>query len=377
MIVDKMDYIFAIAKEQNLTRAAKSLFVSQSTLTMYLNRVEGELGIKLFDRSKTPILPTPAGELCIEELKKIRQIETRLSGRLQQLAHPEEILNVGIGLMHSVAWMPRLLPLFHEHYPDVSVRLIEQGDELLLKALQSNDADIIIGGMPVSTQDVTVTLALEQLLLIVPRAFNIIPSWAYTGNSYENPYEIDPKQLQGLPLILPSTVNDIGGITNQTSLLALNASIEAARAGEAGRGFSVVATEISGMATRTKEATVHITELISNVSNAIMEVVGVVSKMVEGINDEKTGTSNAEESFESIADNTRAIQNNADTLSRSISELQNANKEIVDSIQTISAISQQVSAHAGETMQAEEENVNVMEDVSAIMQKLATLASRS
>ena len=178
MIVDKMDYIFAIAKEQNLTRAAKSLFVSQSTLTMYLNRVEGELGIKLFDRSKTPILPTPAGELCIEELKKIRQIETRLSGRLQQLAHPEEILNVGIGLMHSVAWMPRLLPLFHEHYPDVSVRLIEQGDELLLKALQSNDADIIIGGMPVSTQDVTVTLALEQLLLIVPRAFNIIPSWA-------------------------------------------------------------------------------------------------------------------------------------------------------------------------------------------------------
>ncbi len=74
MMIDKMDYIFAIAREQNLTRAAKRLFVAQSTLTMYLNRVEQELGIKLFDRSKTPILPTPAGALCIEELKKIRQI---------------------------------------------------------------------------------------------------------------------------------------------------------------------------------------------------------------------------------------------------------------------------------------------------------------
>ena len=215
MIIDKMDYIFAIAKEQNLTRAAKRLFVAQSTLTMYLNRVESELGIKLFDRSKTPILPTPAGELCIEELKKIRQIEARLSVRLQQMAHPEETLNVGIGLMHSAAWMPRLLPLFHELYPDVSINLIEQGDELLLQSLQTNDADVVIGGMPVGNQDAAVKLALEQLLLIVPRAFNLVPPWAYAGNSCKNPYEITPKQLQGLPLILPSAANDIGGITKQ------------------------------------------------------------------------------------------------------------------------------------------------------------------
>ena len=70
MMIDKMDYIFAIAREQNLTRAAKRLFVAQSTLTMYLNRVERELGIKLFDRSKTPIQLTPAGALCIEELNR-------------------------------------------------------------------------------------------------------------------------------------------------------------------------------------------------------------------------------------------------------------------------------------------------------------------
>ena len=66
-----------------------------------------------------------------------------------------------------------------------------------------------------------------------------------------------------------SIVEIISKIANQTSLLALNASIEAARAGEAGRGFSVVATEISGMATQTKDATGNIAELIQNVSGAI------------------------------------------------------------------------------------------------------------
>ena len=213
MMIDKMDYIFAIAREQNLTRAAKRLFVAQSTLTMYLNRVEQELGIKLFDRSKTPILPTPAGALCIEELKKIRQIEARLTVRLQQMAHPEETLNVGIGLMHGAAWMPSLLPLFHEIY--LSINLIEQGDELLMQSLRSNDADLVVGGMTPGSQETSVELALEQLLLIVPRSFNLVPPWAYSGNSSKNPYEITPKQLQNLPLILPSAANDIGGITRQ------------------------------------------------------------------------------------------------------------------------------------------------------------------
>ena len=86
------------------------------------------------------------------------------------------------------------------------------------------------------------------------------------------------KQLQELDEYMDkmnSIVELIQGVTSQTSLLALNASIEAARAGEAGRGFSVVATEISGMAVQTKEATVQITELIQNVTGAINSVVAV------------------------------------------------------------------------------------------------------
>lgn len=166
----------------------------------------------------------------------------------------------------------------------------------------------------------------------------------------------------------------IGGITSQTGLLALNASIEAARAGEAGRGFSVVATEISGMATRTKEATGNITQLIDNVSSAIREVVGVISQMVSGINEEKEGASNAAGSFEAIQSNTYSIRDNMKNLERTVIELKEANQLIVDSVQTISAISEEVAAHASETMNAEEENAVVMEEISGILQGLVALA---
>ena len=52
MLYEKLDYVLAIAEEQNLTRAAKKLYISQPTLTMYLNRLEENLGVKLFDRKK-------------------------------------------------------------------------------------------------------------------------------------------------------------------------------------------------------------------------------------------------------------------------------------------------------------------------------------
>lgn len=167
-----------------------------------------------------------------------------------------------------------------------------------------------------------------------------------------------------------SIVNLIEEITSQTGLLALNASIEAARAGDAGRGFSVVASEISNMATQTNDATVHITQLISNVSNAINEVVDVIYQMISGINEEKQSTENTAGSFDTIQSNTFAIRNNITNLVHSIAELKDANRVIVDSIQTISAVSEQLSAHACETMDAEEENVMILENLSNKMKEL-------
>ena len=173
-----------------------------------------------------------------------------------------------------------------------------------------------------------------------------------------------------------SIVELIGGITSQTSLLALNASIEAARAGEAGKGFSVVATEITGMASQTKDATIKITELINNVTSAINEVVTVIQQMIGGINQEKESAQNTADSFSSIHENTLSIQNGIQNLTTSTSELKDANQVISDSVQTLSAISEELTAHAHETLEAESKNTDILDNIASKMQELVTFTQK-
>lgn len=173
-----------------------------------------------------------------------------------------------------------------------------------------------------------------------------------------------------------SIVEIINGITSRTALLALNASIEAARAGEAGRGFAVVAGEISNMATQTKEATVHITELIANVSEAITKVVTYIKGMLVEINAEKEITESTAKSFEQISDSSDVMSQSVNRVTEILTELVKANTDIIDSIQTISGVSEEVTAHASETLDAEEDNVTRLEEVSSLMADLKELTAK-
>ena len=134
-----------------------------------------------------------------------------------------------------------------------------------------------------------------------------------------------------------------------------------------------MATEISGLATQTKDATTHITELIGNVAGSIEEVVNVIHNMLEGINREKDTTENAAESFKTIEQHTYVIRDNVDQLKDSVEQLKTANQEIADSVQTISAVSEQVSAHASETLHAEEENMEHLQTITNRAKELLSM----
>ena len=141
MDVKYLNYILAIANRHNMTKAAEDLFVSQSSLSQYLSRLEQELGTPLFVRSKNELSLTPAGTLYVEAAQKVIEIQKELYRSIDALSQKGRI-RTGVTSKWGLRMLSEIIPLFREQYPGVLIEITENNAPDLKDALNAGNLDV-------------------------------------------------------------------------------------------------------------------------------------------------------------------------------------------------------------------------------------------
>jgi LysR family hydrogen peroxide-inducible transcriptional activator len=151
MNLQQLEYIVAVDTYRHFGKAAQHCFVAQATLSMMIKKLEQELDVVLFDRSKQPVLPTETGRSIIEQARVIlRETEQLKQLSLQAKSGSKGELKIGIIPTLAPYLLPLFLTKFLKEYPSIKLKIIEQTTEHLLQLLASDKIDVGIMATPLT-----------------------------------------------------------------------------------------------------------------------------------------------------------------------------------------------------------------------------------
>jgi DNA-binding transcriptional LysR family regulator len=186
-------YFLAVAEELHFGRAAASLGIAQPPLSQQIRKLEEELGVELFHRSKRRVELSPAGEAMVPFARQALA-DTSAGIEAARRAARGEIGTLSVGFIESAArtLVPSAVRRFRAAHPEVGLRLRELAVEDQLAGLRARSLDIAIVRPPVAGEGLRLEPLLEERLVVV-----VADSHRFASRS-----RIGPRSLDDEPLVL-------------------------------------------------------------------------------------------------------------------------------------------------------------------------------
>lgn len=140
----QLEYVIALHKWGHFAKAAEACHVTQPTLSMQIQKLEGELGVVIFDRSKKPILLTEIGKKIIDQMQTVlfeaKKIDTLINAADSNVLRGE----IQIGVIPTIApyLLPKLLPKLEIQFPEIQLKIFEMQTQKIIEALDSDEIDV-------------------------------------------------------------------------------------------------------------------------------------------------------------------------------------------------------------------------------------------
>jgi DNA-binding transcriptional LysR family regulator len=155
-------YFLAVADELNFTRAAARLHLAQPSLTRQIHNLEGELRVRLFDRSKSQIELTEEGQRFLVDAKRLVALSVESVTAMQRFSRGESgQLNLGYLFRFNFDLLPATLTSFSTVCPEIAVNLFDMPPGAQIRALEARKIDLGFIGLKPAASDVTKDLKWE------------------------------------------------------------------------------------------------------------------------------------------------------------------------------------------------------------------------
>lgn len=200
----ELNYVLAIAKHQSITKAANALYLSQPTLTKFLQQLEHSLGQKLFNRIGKKFVLTYAGERYISTASEILTLKNNLDQELADIAQAKiGVLRIGFSSIRGSQIILNIIPPFVSLHPHVQLKFEEISTASFEPMLLSGDLDLVFFNLPIQNPNIDYQFLAYEEVVLVSQANHPLVSMAKNRIGCHYPW-VDLRWIEDDIFIMPS-----------------------------------------------------------------------------------------------------------------------------------------------------------------------------